>query len=53
MSQIYLLYMFRTVFRPSSGVKDWTYWKRHMSNRYCRLLASGNEMERKDRSKRV
>jgi len=27
-------------FRPSSGVQDCTYGNRHMSNRYCCLLAS-------------
>jgi len=27
-------------FRPSSGVQDCTYSNRHMSNRYCCLLAS-------------
>jgi len=27
-------------FRPSSGVQDCTYSNRHVSNRYCRLLAS-------------
>jgi len=27
-------------FRPSSGVHDRTYSNRHMSNRYCCLLAS-------------
>jgi len=32
--------MFRTVFRPSSGVQDCTYSNRHLSNRYCWLLAS-------------
>jgi hypothetical protein len=32
-------------FRPSLGVQDCTYSNRLMSNRYCRLLASGNEME--------
>jgi len=32
--------MFRTVFRPSSGVQDCTYSNRYMSNRYCYLLAS-------------
>jgi len=32
-------------FRPPSGVQDCTYRNRHMSNRYCWLLASGNEME--------
>jgi len=38
------LYMFWS-FRPPSGVQDCTYRNRHMSNRYCWLLASGNEME--------
>jgi len=28
-------------FRPSSGVQDCTYSNRHLSNRYCCLLASG------------
>jgi hypothetical protein len=32
-------------FRPSSGVQDCTYTNRYMLNRYCWLLASGNEME--------
>jgi len=27
-------------FRPSSGVKDCTYFNRHMSDRYCWLLNS-------------
>ena len=31
-------------FRPSSGVQDCTYSNRHMSNRYCWLLARGNEL---------
>jgi len=31
-------------FRPSSGDQDCTYNNRHMSNRYCWLLPSGNEM---------
>ena len=39
------LYMFGRSFSPSSGVQDCTYSNRHMSNRYCRLLASRNEME--------
>jgi len=30
-------------FRPSSGVHDCTCSNRHMSNRYCGLLANGNE----------
>ena len=34
------LYIFWTVFRSSSGVQDCTYSKRHLSNRYCCLLAS-------------
>jgi len=34
------LYMFRRSFRPSSGVQDRTYSNRHLSNRYCYLLAS-------------
>jgi len=34
------LYMFRRSFRPSSGVQYCTYSNRHMSNRYCCLLAS-------------
>jgi len=29
-----------SVFSPSSGFQDCTYSNRHMSNRYCRLLAS-------------
>jgi len=29
-------------FSPSSAVQDCTYSNRHMSNRYCCLLASGN-----------
>jgi len=33
-------------FRPSSGVQDCTYSNRYMSNRYCCLLASGEETER-------
>jgi len=33
------------VFLSSSGVQNCKYCNRHMSNRYCRLLASGNEME--------
>jgi len=32
-------------FRPSSGVQDCRYSNRHLSNRYCCLLASGYEME--------
>ena len=28
-------------FRPSSGIQDCTYNNRHLSNRYCCLLASG------------
>jgi len=32
-------------FHPSSGVQDCTYSNRHMSNRYCWLLASGYEVE--------
>jgi len=32
-------------FRPSPWVQDCTYSNRHMSNKYCCLLASGNEME--------
>ena len=28
-------------FRPSSGVQDCAYSKRHLSNGYCCLLASG------------
>jgi len=31
---------FRRVFRPSSGFQDCTYSNRHLSNRYCCLLAS-------------
>jgi hypothetical protein len=31
-------------FRPSSGVRDCTYSNRHLSNRYCCLLASGFDM---------
>ena len=31
--------------RPSSGVQDCTYCNRHLSTRYCCLLASGYEME--------
>jgi len=27
-------------FRPSSGVQDCTHINRHLSNRYCSLLAS-------------
>jgi len=27
-------------FRPSPGVQDFTCSNRHLSNRYCRLLAS-------------
>jgi len=48
MSQIYFIgatpYVFRSVF-PSPGVQNCTYCNRHMSDRYCQLLASGNEME--------
>jgi hypothetical protein len=36
---------FRLSFRPSSGVQDCTYSNRHLSNRYCCLLASGYKME--------
>ena len=36
---------FRQSFRPSSGVQDCTYSIRHMSNRFCWLLASGHEMD--------
>jgi len=43
------LCMSRTVFRPSSGVRDRTYSNRHLLNRYCCLLAS----KQKDRPKRV
>ena len=32
-------------FHPSSGGQDFTYSNRYMSNRFCYLLASGNEME--------
>ena len=35
----------RRSFRPSSAVQDSTYSNRHLSNRYCCLLASGYEME--------
>jgi hypothetical protein len=31
---------FRRSFHPSSGVQDCTYSNRHLSNRYCYLLAS-------------
>jgi len=39
-TEIKTLYMFRTVFRPLSGVQDCTYSNGHLSNRYCCLLAS-------------
>jgi len=32
-------------FRPSSGVQDCTYSNRHLSNRYCCLLASAYKTE--------
>jgi len=46
MYQIYLILQWHSTcfgrsFCPSSGVQDCTYSKRHMSNRYCCLLASG------------
>jgi len=34
--------MFRTVFRPSTGVQDCTYSNMHLSKRYCLQLASTN-----------
>ena len=45
MSQIYFILewhspCFGQSFRPSSGVHDCTYSNRHMTNRYCCLLAS-------------
>ena len=36
---------FRRSFRPSSGVQDCTYTKRHLSSRYCCLPASVYQME--------
>jgi len=31
------LHVLDGLLRPSAGVKDCTYCKRHMSNRYCQL----------------
>jgi len=47
MSQIYFIGVKLHMFRdspsvPSSGVQDCTYYNRHMSNRYCCLLVSGD-----------
>ena len=48
MYQIYFILEWHSMcsgrsFRPSSGVQDCTYSDRHLSNRYCCLLASGYE----------
>jgi len=45
MSQIYFILEWQSTcfgrsFRPSSGAQDFTYSNRHLSNRYCCLLAS-------------
>jgi hypothetical protein len=50
MCQIYFILEWHSTcfgrsFRPSSGVQDCTYSNRHLSDRYCCLLASGYEME--------